>query len=290
MKTLDVSLSWPIFCLRLGVLEWPLSVPGVWFGIPITSLVFMPMLLVLADMDPQRHRYACTFLWTMLVCVPTFIVLLVRWVRVLLAGDHHPMYSTKLVPPLVLALLGSLQFFHWFDHMTTHGSAVPYFYISSWFLTQTVVSALKICVGRMRPGIALAESLRQVPRHLACLNYRGSKGVTVFESFPSGDAAGAMAFSTALFVITGRQHLSAFVFAGLSAFGRMYFWAHHIGDVSAGMAIAYVCTEALDRMVGWRDFGAPLTLTITGVSYYVIFKLLPKLRVPLPAKYRTPSD
>jgi membrane-associated phospholipid phosphatase len=44
--------------------------------------------------------------------------------------------------------------------------------------------------------------LKKIPRHLPRVTFLGTKGFTVFESFPSGDAAGAMVFTTVLAHLT----------------------------------------------------------------------------------------
>lgn len=40
------------------------------------------------------------------------------------------------------------------------------------------------------------------------------------------------------------------MFAALSAFGRVYFGVHHLGDVAAGAAVAFCCTDMLHMAAG----------------------------------------
>ena len=95
----------------------------------------------------------------------------------------------------------------------------------------------------MRPGIAMKVRLNGVRRHLSTLNYHGRKGNTVFESFPSGDVAGAMVFGG---VVYEHEFGISFLCICLDvALGRMYFWAHHLFDVSVGALIAAVCCTIL---------------------------------------------
>ena len=54
-----------------------------------------------------------------------------------------------------------------------------------------------------------------------------------------------MAFSGCAFFLTGGTSYAWFVFAAMSAFGRMYFHAHHMLDVSVGAAIAFASSAIL---------------------------------------------
>ena len=109
------------------------------------------------------------------------------------------MYSTKLLPVVVFGVAGFARV----TGMAEHGAAAALFYVSAYMFTQTFIMILKVIVARVRPGTALAKELRGRRRHLECLNYRDKKGMTVIQAFPSGDVAGAMVFSVALFIIDG---------------------------------------------------------------------------------------
>ena len=109
-------------------------------------------------------------------------------------------------------------------------------------LTQLVILFLKQTCRRLRPGAALVKSLTSVPRFFPHVSFLDCKGLEAFESFPSGDAAGAMCFSTVLADVLGSN--VAYAFAAAACFGRMYFFAHHALDVAAGAGIAYVVTAA----------------------------------------------
>ena len=195
IDTLDKTLSWPIFSLEIGQLEWALSVPGVWHGVPICALVFMPCVLFGIDLENENDRVQ----WMIAVVLPFFVYLFMRWITLIRNGDHYPMYERK---HLVKILFGSLIAMYLFEKQNPRAMALPCFYIASYLFTQIFVAALKVYTKRMRPGIAMKVRLNGVRRHLSTLNYHGRKGNTVFESFPSGDVAGAMVFSMSLFMST----------------------------------------------------------------------------------------
>ena len=59
-----------------------------------------------------------------------------------------------------------------------------------------------------------------------------------------------MAFSACAFFITGATSSSYawFVFSAMSAFGRMYFHAHHLLDVTIGAAISFATAAAVAKL------------------------------------------
>ena len=242
-------------------------------------------MLVLADEPPSPYVEGRRFAWAVGLCLPAFVGLLWRWVSLVSSGDHYPMYSARRVPwyltlVLILATWGSVA---------AHGAALPSFYVSAYMFTQTFVVALKYVTRRMRPGIVLDLRLKRVRRHLPCLNYRGKRGATVLESFPSGDVAGAAVLSTSLYLAT--DSYASFLFTVGSAFGRMYFWAHHLGDVLVGAAIAVVCTVAIHRfVVSWQDFTGFHACAFCVPAHVLIRQLIPSwLRKPVPERYRDVS-
>lgn len=134
----------------------------------------------------------------------------------------------------------------------------------------------------------------------------------MFESFPSGDVAGAMVFSMSLFMSTNLGILS-FAFVSMSAFGtlciffmyhplsyprhihtyiyttgRMYFWAHHLFDVSVGALIAAICCSILNAAIGWENFNVFYLTAIGSLSRYAIKYFYSRPR-NLPKKFQTKS-
>lgn len=230
-----------VFNLELGVLEYLLAVPGVWFGVPITSMLWLPTVLAMVHEPTIALPFAPTLAgastWFLLVILPLFTVLMVWYVMCLRDGDHHPFYTSKpLVPGLVCILLSTYM-------CSSKGNGVPAFYITSYMFTQTFIFIGKIKGQRMRPGAAHPRLERDISRLIPTINYGGAKGQNVFQAFPSGDAAGAMCFSYTLYLITNDSW--SFMWVVLSMFGRMYLWAHHLVDVVVGALISVVCMTFL---------------------------------------------
>ena len=74
------------------------------------------------------------------------------------------------------------------------------------------------------------------------------------QSFPSGDTAGAAAWATTCYVITGRVEFAAVAVVAMAAFGRVFFHAHHLLDVFIGGSIGAVVVLTLDRLLGIETF------------------------------------
>ena len=142
-------------------------------------------------------------------------------------------------------------------------------------LAQIPVLHLKSRTHRKRPGLSYSstELLHKIARYFPDISYLTATGYTVFESFPSGDAAGGMVFSCvlALAVTSTSSNNSGnttpssssilddvnegsstnttitfiattywvYIFAITASFGRMYYWAHHLLDVIVGCLIPY---------------------------------------------------
>jgi hypothetical protein len=103
--------------------------------------------------------------------------------------------------------------------------------------------------------LAIATELQHVPRALSTLSYLRVRGHTAEESFPSGDAAGAAAFSASLVFAAGVPVVVAALLALCTMHGRVYLWAHHLSDVVAGCVLGVCSTAALETSIGARQFG-----------------------------------
>lgn len=119
-------------------------------------------------------------------------------------------------------------------------------------------------------------------------------GTTVFESFPSGDAAGGMVFSVVFASLVADQDKAIFgySFAALAAIGRMYLFAHHLFDVGVGAGIAFVCTNGLKLAHEWamgdeEEFRLAWAVVIM-VTFMVFYKkVIGRVRKPLPVQYKS---
>jgi membrane-associated phospholipid phosphatase len=179
------------------------------------------------------------------------------------------------------------------------------FLICSWFATQILIEVLKTLAGRARPAVCLEQRLEAVPRALPQLQVLMRSARTSHASFPSGDAAGGMLFAFAGYALAApgatiavaptsmmgpialRGSAAWGVIALLCSYGRVFFHAHHVGDVTGGAAIAAAIASALLRYGGGDGggglavFGRPAVVAAAQASFtatYLIIQRLKKMR------------
>jgi len=174
------------------------------------------------------------------------------YVRQISEGSITKFYSVKLLIPY---MFGSLYLVNTYTDPNSNALAGQIFYLCGYFGTQAIIFCGKVFMRRLRPGSCLEKELSLIHRELPALNYLNRQGHVCFESFPSGDAAGAMVFSAALFIITDYQYYWVFLFGFMSAFGRMYFFAHHLFDVLVGEIVAFTVLFTFDHLYDWKTFG-----------------------------------
>ena len=116
---------------------------------------------------------------------------------------------------------------------------------------------------RARP---INKCINSVHRHfqLAADCEHVGKGMGRYESFPSDDTGSAALFGTAMCLLfpadawaaSGGRAVAAAAWAlALSAaFGRMCFYAHHLGDYVVGAALGHVIPQLVDGVSPWREF------------------------------------
>ena len=182
---------------------------------------------------------------------------------------------------------------------------LPGVFICSWFATQILIEVLKTLAGRARPAVCLEQRLEAVPRALPQLQVLMRSARTSHASFPSGDAAGGMLFAFAGYALAApgatiavaptsmmgpialRGSAAWGVIALLCSYGRVFFHAHHVGDVTGGAAIAAALASALLRYGGGAGggglavFGRPAVVAAAQASFtatYLIIQRLKKMR------------
>ena len=247
-----------------SAVECVLSPVWVFHGCPVTALALCPWLLVAAA-GGHMPTVFCTSgpaalgagdsLWANCTAMILCCVLLL-WAELVQTGETGALYMHKrkalMVVAIVATLLGTLAFDAAFGGTRL---AVVSFYLCAWFCAEAIVVALKALAGRQRPGAALASELREVPRALPGLTHLDAKGSSAHESFPSGDAAGGAVFAASLVVSAGVAPAPACAYALVVSLGRMYLWAHHLGDVVAGCLIGAMSTVGLSAAFGVDSFG-----------------------------------
>lgn len=260
--------------LHFWTLEFLLSIIGHQHGIPITSMALH--CVTLAAINDYAIDSSLTSPLLTISAALTLLQLLC-WTYAILNHCHEKFYTVSKGVLASSIIASHLTVYH----LSPHSTNVASHYFLSYLSTQSIVVALKMYCVRMRPAHALKETLAPIPRLIPRVTFRGAKGWTVFESFPSGDAAGGACFSVVLAGITGSNW--AYLIAAIVCYGRMYLFAHHLLDVAVGCAIAYVVTTLLGR------FGESLTITYVFVSipFFMAYfsKVLKMRRMELPEEF-----
>ena len=231
------------------LLDYLLLLPGTWFGLPAACWGLLPLVWFWVDEHgpgDQSHRSLTYF--ALLVAVPA-LAYAAMFARAVLAGDLHGIYSPRgqlPLPAVVWALAPVIS--------TRAGYGPAALFAVSWTLGQFLCHMLKFTGGRLRP-IAHFD-LSSVRREFKELRYLFATGQTALESFPSADATGAGSFTASLWFYGFPWYVCGV--PGLaSTFARVYFHAHHVGDVSIGFTIGFLGHAALFYAFGDRSLGAP---------------------------------
>lgn len=119
-------------------------------------------------------------------------------------------------------------------------------FIVAWSTALVPVLILKGKAKRRRPAVCVPTLVPETSRVIAVLPIMFTKDANA--SFPSGDVAGAVVFGWTL-AFACKMPAMGIAMVVLSAFGRMYWRAHHFLDVSVGGVIAVVCCACLSRFV-----------------------------------------
>lgn len=251
LDALDMRLSRPIFLANLpAVAEYALSVPGNFFGVPVVTLLVMPNALAIyfSESHPLSTWWHCV-VWLLIMAV------LILW-NVVLTGNKRAIRIFYGPTVGALAALVGVSLLSWMPDELSSVRQIGYFQLAAWCLAVIPVAVLKPSVARLRPVMchkdtddygkmmkASAES-----KHLSILPRLFRKDGRA--SFPSGDAAGAMAVA---FVIgrcdPNHSQLPSILIVLLSAAGRMYWQAHYLGDVVVGATLSWTCCWLLEQVL-----------------------------------------
>ena len=229
LDALDKSISLPLFRLELPLaLEVAWSAPGAWFGVPVVAQGVAP--LVIAAVVDHCAVGARSVAWTASPLVrfamaPALLLLVLWWGRLVKemlamrrAGEggeedfkqrrgiraaYHvfkskgmTLLATVAAPHVALALTSKLA--------GPSGHAAAAFYSVAWALAVMPSEMLKGLFKRQRPAYCLRGELgaTNVHRRMEQMQALLRSSETRFKSFPSGDAAGAMAFCASGVLIT----------------------------------------------------------------------------------------
>lgn len=263
LDQLDKKVSRPIQQLQLGPLEYLLMVPGSWFGLPSMYVTVCAALIGLAA-DPSWEWVG--------VSAGIFLVMLVMFCQVVIFKSWNWKLLRSRLDFVYLGVFCVLS--KLFASSRAH-QAMLLFGLTM-LAAQLPTLVVKIFSSRVRPVIAEKDWLnttttpRLVPIHKFVDNPKEAR-----ESFPSGDAVGAGVFYGVIAFFT--QNLLWLLPVFITLFGRVYFWAHHIGDVSVGGALGVAVAALLHLLCG----GVELTIWHFAVSlppFLVCYSKLAKLR------------
>lgn len=240
LDRLDKRLSKPVFTLQLGlVLETALAYPGCFFGMPAFCVPGTLVLGLTVGDDDGRSADWCVASAMLAGLVATFSACLfatggIRYTKVL----YGP-------PTVVLAPWAALALLRWMEAAAADAGTAC-FYLVSWYVVIAPILVVKSLSRRRRPIVCSASHVGE-----ACVEAASRKALTVIPrmlrhdanaAFPSGDVAGAVCWAFPLWR-AGLRLLPVSAVA-LSAFGRMYWQAHHAMDVLVG-GVAATCACAL---------------------------------------------
>mmetsp|Transcript_81885 Transcript_81885/g.171296 ORF Transcript_81885/g.171296 Transcript_81885/m.171296 type:complete len:311 (+) Transcript_81885:79-1011(+) len=231
IDNLDKSITSPIHRLHIGPLEWPLSVPGCWFGVapvlivgPLT--IHMLAIVVETGKTSLLPPYSLSLLASLWTCV------LGLWFK-FCAGDlriaKRFLWAKELY--LFAAPAGACL-----SLVAGNGASwsVGAFFPVAWCAALAIAFVLKGKTKRRRPLVCECVQKISPPRTIDIIPT--TLRWDPVASLPSGDVAGAAAFAYTLARGTGCYFLAAFCLA-CSGFGRMYWLAHHFFDVLMGAAV-----------------------------------------------------
>lgn len=257
--SLDKHLSSPLFHAKVPLLvECIWSIPGNFFGNPLFAMLVSPNLLSLYTSSNPSY-------FSILATVSLLMVMLILWFMGM-QGYKTPLkivFSVEI--GIILAPVISISFL-----LTVHereASKVGFFQIASWLAAEIPIIFLKPLIGRIRP-VCCDEFRNRFKKHLSVLerllghDHRGS--------FPSGDAAGAMAILFPLLCGQNRGTTLSVIFLVLCCLGRIYWKAHHLSDVLVGSGLSFLCCRFLNQWVGGGTCQADLPQVVSAYFTFII--------------------
>ena len=262
----DKAISKPFFAIQLSrPLEFLLSFPGNFFGIAFNSMVLVPNITTwYITKLPSGHTS-----WKILVLI-VFIVSTISWLGVFFGSIKarkfcYNRFISSWNPLVGIMIL--LQLDEPSESSYAWAKALGFFQMTSWCINMTLSIMLKFLSQRRRPIVYLcplftntdSENIqrnsdlfsvgKKCTSALSALLRQDSYG-----SFPSGDAAGAVALLYPFLRYGTYQEQSlATILVGLSCFGRLYWLAHHFLDITVGVLISLFACLVLEKKYPFRQ-------------------------------------
>lgn len=244
----------------LGQLEYPLSVPGVWFGMPPILIVCIPGLAIVSSSGPVPSTAYVGLAVATSGLASAWALFLSGNTAILTKYLYGPL-AAVLSLPLGLLLASPVK----------DGFSAGAFFGAMWYAMLLFGLVGKRLCRRQRPLVCL-DALQ--PRHLTII-----KDVLLHDvnsSFPSTDTGSAVVFALALASGAGLPLLGLAI-GIVASLCRLYWYAHHLLDVLAGAALAaliYASACALGCDAHAAKWWHPLL--VEGI-FLMIYPLLPKV-------------
>uniref|UniRef100_A0A7S1MCS6 Phosphatidic acid phosphatase type 2/haloperoxidase domain-containing protein n=1 Tax=Alexandrium catenella TaxID=2925 RepID=A0A7S1MCS6_ALECA len=268
MARFDRWVSLRLMSIPWGPLDQLVFVCGHLFNSPWNSLCTTP--LVMLALEASHPWDVLAWAAVALTLVPMALVLKERigldWCW---SGNH-----------LFLGFPGILFLLRAVDGCVFQVSCL---YTASWLYTLLLVWILKCLAGRRRPALIMKEEIAKLPRDpmWSCIISFHSEGDNGYHSFPSGDAAAAGCFASAVLVGFDEVHWAALALMALAMYGRIYVFAHHLLDVLAGAAIGVSCTLAFAACANPDGYHVLLTWNVACVVLLVVIFIVGPVRAAL---------
>lgn len=251
----DEEYSRPLFETSLPyIVELFFSIPANWFGISLILLVGPLWTGLILGPNFSEELNVNLLVAAILATVP----LLIAWGSFLVMGNMKIVRKLFIgIEVMTLFPLLSLAICHFLIKNPALLSTAIY-PLWLWMSSVIVVMLAKRCALRTRPCVKSKftkfienKNFQVLPHALGRLSGN--------ESFPSGDAAGGMAFALSI-ALGGRPDVGITI-AVLVCAGRVYFLAHHVLDTVAGVLIT-LSVHVISGFLGITPTGMSLTCTL----------------------------
>lgn len=237
----DEEYSKPLFAASLPYLaELAFSVPANWFG--LSPILLVGPLWTGLLLGPQFSEELNIKL--LIAAISLTIPLLVAWGSFLIMGNMALVKTVfvgiKVMTIFPLVSVGTCQYL--IQNPALLSAAIYPLWL--WMSSLILVMAVKRTTLRSRPCAKPKFAKFIENKQFDILPHALAK-MSGNESFPSGDAAGGMAFGLTI-ALCGRPDVGI-VITCLVCAGRVYFLAHHLLDTLAGVLITlsfYLLSES----------------------------------------------
>jgi membrane-associated phospholipid phosphatase len=256
LDALDKKVSEPIFASRLpfAALELFLSVPGNFFG--SCSFTFTTCPALIAIVFEGNTDFGT---WHALV---GFMLLgnLIIWHLALSPRKDSINRSARRIffGPItgaVAPILGVTVLA--VGPLSTYARQMGYFQACAWSIGVLPTAVIKPLVARQRPASWILQGERSTQMLQTAASEKHYTNLPklfardAFASMPSGDTAGAMACMYPLLFLLSDSTARIFGIAciAFSCFGRVYWMAHHVGDIFVGVVTSLLACRLLQAIL-----------------------------------------